>query len=158
MAIHRTGPVEPRVFNVALTGTVPTNTIRTGDSVAAVNSALVPATAFTWTTDLATTQTNYAAAFAGIANGDSVDASTDPRATNLLVTQDGDVEFPLTAAAVAALQVGSFIGHSKAVGNALLQTVESCPTKVRSIGTVVKQVAIGDTTVLVRLNNTTVKR
>jgi hypothetical protein len=158
MAIHRTGPVEPRAFSVTLTGSVPTNSISVGDSVALVASKLVPAQNFTWTTDLATTQTNYAAAFAGISSGNSPAASTDARALSLTITQDGDIEFDLNVAAVAAMEVGGFIGHAKAVGNALLQTVETVPTKARAIGVIVKRVEIGDTRVLVRMLNTTIKR
>ena len=156
--IHRTGPAEPRNFKVALTGQVPTNTIKSGDLLALVNSALVPATVFTWTTDLATTQTNFAAAFAGLSAGNSDAASTDARQTDMLVTQDGDVEFDLAVAAVGALQVGNYMGPAKAVGNALVQGVESVPTKARAVAILVKPIAVGDTKCLARMVNTTVKR
>jgi hypothetical protein len=158
MAIHRTGPVEPITVAVALTGQVPTNTIRAGDLLALQSNAAVPASVFTWTTDLATTQTNFAAAFLGISAGDSFAASTDPRQTEMLITQDGDVEFDLTVAAAAAFNVGSFVGPSKAAGNNLLHTVESVATKARAVAVVVKLAPIGSTKVVARLLNTTIKR
>jgi hypothetical protein len=156
--IHRTGPTEPVTLAVTLNSTVPAATILPGDATAVVSGKALAATSFTWTTDLATTQTNFAAALGGIASGRSRAASTDPRDLEVQLLQDGNFEVPLTVAAASAYLFGTYVGLSKDTGNNLKQTYEAVATKARAVGVVVKEAPIGSTTVLVRLINTAIKR
>lgn len=154
-AIHRTGPVDPQHFDVAVTGVVPTNTIEQGDAVAYVANKATPAGAFTWTTDLATTQTAFAVAFLGISESRSRAASTDTRDLRVMVNMDGTYEFDCTS---ATYTVGQFVGLAKAAGNTLLpSTVVGVASKALAIGVVV-EAGTTVTKVKVRLLNTLAKK
>lgn len=153
---HRTGPVDIVTVAVPLTSNVPTNTINIGSPVALVAGAPIPATVFTWTTDLATTQTNFAAAFFGMSESRSIAGSTDVRNQLVAINTDGTYEFDATAATDFA--VGQFIGCSKAAGNNLLDTIEVVATKARAIAVVVEDTPAGALKVRARLINTLFKR
>lgn len=155
-AIHRTGPVDIQHVDVALTSTVPTNDINAGDAVAIVAGFAVPAKAFTWTTDLATTQANFVAAFFGMSEWRSRAATTDARDLRIAVNMDGTYEVDCTSATYVP---GQLVGLAKDTGNNLLSSkVEAVAnTKNRAIGVVV----VGGTTVTsiqIRLINTAIKR
>lgn len=154
-SIHRTGPVDLAFVDVALTSTVPTNDIAQGDAVAIVTGKAVPANKFTWGTDLATTQTAFAAAFFGVSESRSRAATTDARDLRIAVNMDGTYEFDCTS---ADYTVGQYVGLAKDTGNNLLSAkVEACTTKARAIGVVVLA-GTSLTTVQVRLINTAIKR
>lgn len=155
MNIHRTGPVEPITLPVKLTGAVPTNTIAAGDLLGMESNKAVPVTSFTWDTDLATTQTAFAAAFAGLAVGNSAAASTDLRQVNVPAVQDGDVEFDCAS---ADYKIGEYIGPAKAAGNALTNTMTKVASKTLAVAVVVKDSGASATRVTARLVNTTIKR
>lgn len=154
-AIHRTGPVDIQHVDVKLTSTVPTNDINAGDAVAIVSGFAVPAKVFTWTTDLATTQTNFAAAFFGISEWRSRAATTDARDLRIAVNMDGTYEVDCTSATYVP---GQLVGLAKDTGNNLLSSkVEAVASKALAIGVVV----VGGTTVTsiqIRLINTAIKR
>ena len=150
---HRTGVVDLLVASVKLTGGVPTNTINVGDLVAMEANKAVPATAFTWTTDLATTRTNFAAAFLGVSSDRSRAGTTDTRDLEIGVDTDGNIEFDCASASYV---IGDYLAPQKAVGNALVQTVEKVATKAQAIAVVVKDVT--GTKVLARPINTFQKR
>lgn len=145
--IHRTGPVDQITVPVKLTGSVPTSTIQPGDLVAMVSGFAVPATAFTWTTDEATTQTNFAAVFVGMSNSRSIAATTDARQLEIGVTMAGEIEMDAVS---ATYNVGDYVGCNSAA-SALLQQVKAVATKARAIGMVVRKEATATTRILVRL-------
>jgi hypothetical protein len=149
------GPVDLVYAPVTLTGAVPTNTIVSGDLVALVSNKAVPVTAFTWTTDLATTQTAFAVAFLGMSTGRSRAATTDPRDLELPVQMDGTIEMDCSS---ASYTIGQYVGPIKASGNALLNTVAGVATKALAVGVVVKDSGASATKVMVRLLNTPVKK
>lgn len=154
-SIHRTGPVDLQNFNVAVTGLVPTYTINIGDAVAYVSDKAVPASAFTWTTDLATTQAAFVLAFLGVSESRSRIATTDSRDLRIAVNGDGTYEADCTT---AAYTVGQFVGLAKDTGNNLLSSkVEGVATKARAIGIVV-EAGTALTTVKFRLLNTLIKK
>lgn len=150
---HRTGVVDLLVASVKLTGGVPTNTINVGDLVAMEANKAVPATAFTWTTDLATTRTNFAVAFLGVSSDRSRAGTTDTRDLEIGVDTDGNIEFDCASASYV---IGDYLAPQKAVGNALVQTVEKVAAKAQAIAVVVKDVT--GTKVLARPINTFQKR
>jgi hypothetical protein len=153
--IHRTGPVDLQNFDVALTSTVPTSTIEIGDAVAYVSSKAVPASAFTWTTDLATTQTAFAVAFLGISESRSRAGVSDTRDLRIAVNMDGTYEADCTS---ASYTVGQFVGLAKDTGNNLLSAkVEGVASKARAIGVVV-EAGTTVTKVKIRLLNTLSKK
>jgi hypothetical protein len=156
--IHRTGPTEQVTLAVTLSTGKPAATILPGDAIAVVSGKAIATTSFTWSTDLATTQTNFAAALGGIASGRSRAGVDDPRDLEVAVLQDGNFEFPLTVAAASAFLFGTYIGLSKDTGNNLKNTYESVPTKARAVAVVVKEAPVGSTTVIARLINTAIKR
>jgi len=153
--VHRNGPVDRVYLDVAVTGVVPTNNIAIGDFVAVSSGRAIPATVFTWDTDLATTQTAFALAFLGVSWSRSRAATTDVRDVNIGVDTDGNIECDCTAAAYA---VGAFVGLAKDTGNNLKQAVVAVATKALAVGVVVKAAASGSTKVLIRLINTPTKR
>jgi hypothetical protein len=148
------GPVDIQHFDVVGTSPTPTNTIQSGDFVANVSDKAVPASAFTWTTDLATTQTNFAASFLGASESRSL-PEADIRGMRVAVNMDGTYEVDCTS---ANYTVGQYVGLAKDTGNNLLSSkVEACTTKVRAIG-VVLEAGTSLTRVKIRLINTAIKR
>lgn len=150
--VHRTGPVDLVTMAVPVTGILPTNTIDQGAPCALVSGKPVPAPAFTWTTDLATTQTNFAAAFAGISESRSRAATTDTRDLQVAINLDGTYEFDVATGTDFA--VGEYIGPAKAAGNALLNSVAKVGSKALAIAVVVEDTAAGALRVRARLVNT----
>lgn len=157
--IHRTGPVDIINTEVHLTASVPTYDILPGDLVfSAVTSDISyakPVTAFTWDTDLATTQAALALVFLGMATGRSRLGVTDTRDLKVLVNMDGTLEMEAVS---ATYEVGQYVGCAKAAGNALLQKVTAVATKSLAIGIVVENTLVAATRIKVRLLNTPPKR
>jgi hypothetical protein len=153
--IHRTGPVDPATILVKVTSSVPTNAIEVGDLLAIESGFAVPSTAFTWSTDLATTRTNFAAAFLGLSDSRSRQGVTDTRDLEVMFEMDGNIEFDCASAAYV---VGDYLAPAKAAGNALVKTVEKVATKATAIAIVVKSTVGSQTRVLARLINTPPKR
>jgi hypothetical protein len=153
--IHRVGPTDLVYAPVTLSSSVPAATINQGDLVAMISNKVVAAASYTWTTDTATTQTNFAAAFVGMSTGRSRIDSTDPLDLELPIQMDGTIEFDAVS---ASYTIGQYLGCAKDTGNNLKQTVEGVATKARAIAIVVKDSGASATKVLARLINTPVKR
>lgn len=157
MTIHRKGPVLLEHFDVALTTGKPTSTINPGDLLAFVSDKAVPAEAFTWTTDLATTQTNFATAFLGVSEGRSRAGTDDVRDLRIPVNMDGFYEMDVAVA--AAFNVGDYVGVAQVGATNFVQSkVVEVSTAARAIGRVVAAAPSGSTKVLVALINTIAKR
>lgn len=120
-SLWRHGEQELRKYPVA-SGTV----INRGSMCAVVGGLLVPASAFTWTTDLATTRANFVAAYVGQAAGSSADG------------EDADVDVDIGSNSVymmdidsASLAVGATLAPAKASGDNLEdQKVEAAAAAV----------------------------
>lgn len=157
MTIHRKGPVLLEHFDVALTSGKPTTTIEPGALVAFVSDKAVPAEAFTWTTDLATTQTNFATAFLGVSEGRSRAGTTDLGDLRLPVNMDGIYEFDVAVA--AQFNVGDYIGAAQVGATNFIQSkVVEVASAARAIARVVAAAPSGSTKVLAALINTIAKR
>jgi len=153
--IHRTGAVIPKQFPVKLTSSVKTNDIPVGSLVAFESGYIIPVENFTWNTNEATTQLDFAAAFAGIASGASdKDTPLDTRDHYIAVCQDGEVEFDCVSADYLP---GDFLTPNKAAGNALVQTVEKTAVKNAAIA-IVSEVKAGATRIRGYLCKTLPKR
>lgn len=135
MAItYNYGTVNPVVAPVA-TGVA----IQVSDLVALVSGSAVSASDFTWDTDLATTQENFAAAFLGISGqlkrDDVALVYGNSVANEIRVDCSGIYEGTYTG---VALLVGEFVGPSNS-GNALLpQSLVKVASKDLAIGSVVE--------------------
>ena len=71
-----------------------------------------PASSFTWDTDLATTQSAFAAVFMGVAHEQSADGDTEPISVDL--SPDAVYEFDVAS---ATYEVGDLLGPDKDGGN-----------------------------------------
>lgn len=122
--------------------------IAPGDLIATAASTSVPApaSAETWVTDLATTQTNFVAKFLGVSVDRSRNGDTDP----VVCATSGVFEFDCDSATFA---IGDLVGPAKQSGNALEnQKVAAVASAARAIGRVIKQVT--GTKVLVQITST----
>jgi len=104
---YRFGEENPRLFAVD-SSTV----IEIGDLLWLDTDDVKPASDLTWNTDLATTQTDFAAKFAGVAMQASADGETD----EIRVATTGVFEFNCDA---ATFEVGNKINCAKQTGNVL---------------------------------------
>jgi len=135
MAItYNYGSTNPVVAPVATA-----SAIKVGDLVAISSGNAISAADFTWDTDEATTQTNFAAAFLGVSGqlkratvalvyGNSV-------ANEIRIDCSGIYEADFTGGPVA---VGDFVGPSSASNALLPQTLEKVDAKTKAIGSVVE--------------------
>jgi len=95
--------------------------IAIGDMVYLDTDDVKPASAFTWDTNIATTQAGFAAVFLGIA----VDASANGETTPIRVDISPERIWTMTLVS-QTLEVGKTLGPAKAAGNALLsQTLDA---------------------------------
>lgn len=92
--------------------------IEAGDMVFLDTDDVKPASSFTWDTNLATTQGNFAAVFAGIA----AEPHPDGVAGSILVDVSPNAIYEFEVAS-ASFQVGALLGPDKASGNAILSQV-----------------------------------
>ena len=153
-SIHRVGPVDIQHFDVALTGAVPTSDIAQGDFLAYVSDKAVPAAAFAWDTDLATTQTAFAVAFIGVSESRSRAATTDARDLRVAANMDGTYEVDCAS---ANFTVGQYVGMAKDTGNNLLSSkVVGVASLALAVGRVV-EAGTAITRVKIRLLNTLIK-
>lgn len=125
------------------------------DICAMVTGTVVRAADFTWTTDLATTQTAFALVFAGVA-AQVKTSTTNARVYGnsednvIMLSTAGVFEYDCAA---ATLEVGDFVGPAKDTGNALLSNkVVKVATAALSIGRVHER-GTGITRVKVRIKS-----
>lgn len=154
---HIYGPVELIATGVALTGVVPTNEILTGELVALAGGVAVPADAFTWNTDIATTQTNFAAALLGVSADNSLAASDNALSVEISVHTDGTFDADLLAA--ATVEIGNYLAPAKnPSSNSLVNELVVVATKARATHVVQQRETVATTKVKARLINTPHKR
>lgn len=118
---------------------------------------------FTWDTDLATTQTAFAAALIGVSAdrvqaGDPAHYTIDPDVTKPSINQDGTYSVYVEA---ASYTIGQYLGPSANVGgDGLINQCEGVATKALATFVVQedKAATAADPYVLARLINTPVKR
>lgn len=108
-AMHRFYDQKPRKYAVD-SGTV----ISRGDMVWLDTDDVKPASDFTWDTNIATTQANFAAKFLGVAMESSASGETTPISVD--VSSQSVWEFDCASANFVA---GGPVGPAKASGNAL---------------------------------------
>lgn len=105
----------------------------------ATTKVVLPASSFTWDTDLATTRAAFVALFAGAAaqvKYANADIYGNQGEGTIRVNTSGNHTFTLTAGTPL---VGAFVGVSKASGNALLNdSVEVVATLAQAIGKITK--------------------
>jgi len=110
--------------------------INVGDLVSYGMGNVYKASEATWTTDLATTQTNFAAAFLGVSGQKKLagESRVHGNSTDNIIRIDcsGVYEFSCVN---ASYEIGQWIGAAKDSGNALLNdTVAAVSTSAKAIG------------------------
>lgn len=138
---HQYGDARPVVTKAVPTATV----IETNDLVGqvAADGLPFPASAQAWDTDLATTQTNFAALFLGV----SMEASRNGDVQPIRVNCAGVHEFECAA---AQFKIGDFVGPAKQTGNALEdRKVVAVASEALAIGRIAKDYPANTTRVLV---------
>jgi hypothetical protein len=112
-----------------------------GDLVGLSSNTLVKASDTAWDTDLATTQTNFAALFLGFSNCDKLaDVARvvgQPNNNEITVNVSGCIEYD---AAPGTYTIGAFVGPAKQSGNALEDQ------KVVPVDSLTKAIGISQTT------------
>lgn len=116
--------------------------IQVGDLVAISSGNAISAADFTWDTDLATTQENFAAAFLGVSGqlkrADIAKVYGNSNDNEIRIDCSGIYQGTYTG---SALVVGDFVGPSNS-GNALLpQSLVKVASKDLAIGSVVEALA-----------------
>lgn len=127
--------------------------VAVGDIVGLASNTLVRAEDEAWDTDLATTQTAFAAKCVGVS--DQAKPANVARvygnSTDNLIRANTCGVFEMDCDS-AQYRVGDYVGPAKATGNALLsQKVAASSTAARSIGMVVEDTAASATRVRFRL-------
>jgi hypothetical protein len=117
-------------------------TFQLGEVLALVSNLVVPASAFTWTTDLATTRTNFVAAMIGVSLQQHITSTNNTVYGNGIpnVVSVGTTGEYWMAISGTAPVWGDLVGLSKnPSSNALLpNTVEKETAAARAIGTVIE--------------------
>lgn len=119
--------------------------IEAGDLVWLDTDDAKPATDFTWTTDLATTQGAFAAAFLGVAHQSSAAGETDDISVDVspLSVYEFDVES-------GTFELGDLIGPSHASDGLLSQTLASVGSAAVAIARAAEYKAAASTTLRVQ--------
>ena len=104
------------------------------------SNTIKPASSFAWTTDLATTQTNFVLKFVGVntQRWDGTNLATGNKDGTLLQHTSGIHEF--ATAANTTLNPGDFVGPDASGTKLLNQQVVKVATKARAIGVVERAV------------------
>ena len=116
--------------------------ISTGDLVAQVSGEVVSAADFTWTTDLATTQTNFATAFLGLSGQTKLEDVAkiygNSEDNKIRIDCSGIYEGDYTG---VALVIGDYVGPSSAASKLLPQSLVKVASAALAIGRVVESLA-----------------
>lgn len=116
--------------------------INTGDHLWLNSGVATPASSFTWTSNLATTQAAFRLLYLGVANEDKSVLDVSTRSIQVIV--DGIFQYPCTALG-GALHIGNFIAPDKdPAGNNLMdQVLASVATFDLSTGVLFEEVLTG---------------
>ncbi|WP_459555404.1 hypothetical protein [Lacunimicrobium album] len=131
----RSGAVELRKVRVDA-GTV----IEAGDLVWLDTDDAKPASAFTWTTNLATTQGNFTAKFLGVAHQPSAAGETEPISVD--VSPMSIYEFDVAS---AAYEVGGLLGPDEGTSLLMNQQLETVSSAANAIARSVEYRGSGHT-------------
>jgi hypothetical protein len=119
-----------------------TSAIALGDLVAQVSGEVISAADFTWTTNLATTQENFATAFLGISGQTKLEDVEkiygNSVANQIRIDCSGIYEGDYTG---GALVIGDYVGPSSAASVLLPQSLVKVATAALAIGRVVESLA-----------------
>jgi len=150
--------VTPSTSNMRYSGRGPIRTtsaptpastmINTGDLLWLNSGVATPANAFTWDTNLATTQPEFRLLFLGVANEDK--PASDASTRSIQIVTEGIFKYPC-AALGGALHIGGFVGPAKDANNNSLadQILASVATYDLSVGTLYEEAATGATSLTV---------
>ena len=123
-------------------------TVTPGDLVFRDGSGYdLPASSFTWDTNIATTSAKFRPSFRGVASArrDGTRQAADGGKVHGLILGSGEFYHLLDAAATAVQVAGSFVSVAKASGNALEnQKVTLTATISNAIGRLTEDVRVGD--------------
>ena len=116
--------------------------ISTGDLVAQVSGEAISAADFTWTTDLATTQTNFASAFLGLSGQTKLATVAkiygNSEDNKIRIDCSGVYEGDYTG---TALVIGDYVGPSSAASKLLPQSLVKVASAALAIGRVVESLS-----------------
>ena len=107
--------------------------IEAGDMVWLDTDDVKPASAFTWTTNLVTTQGNFAAKFLGIAHQQSADGDTTPISVDISSLSVYEMDVPSTT-----YEVGGTLGPDEASSALMDQQLETVASGVNAIARAVE--------------------
>ncbi len=147
---HRGGVYTPLTLPVKVTGSVPTNAIASGDLIAIASGKAIPQVSWPYTTDEATTQTAFAAAFQGMSNSRSRASTTDPRDLTIEVNSQGYFDINVEALG-GGYALGDMIGIGTDGASACLTTCKKVSTLAKAIGRIVETPTNGTAAGLVRV-------
>lgn len=149
---NRSGHFSTEFIPVELDTGVTVNQIEVGTLVGLDTNAAIPATAWTWDTNIATTRAAFVAAFLGVATGRSRSDETDP--IDLLLAVDTEGIFDVELAAADTVLYGEKLGPAKAVGNALVNGCEVVAAEAESCFMCVETMTAAGLVARCRLVNT----
>ncbi len=137
------------VFNTLNCPTPASTMINTGDLLWLNSGVATPANAFTWDTNLATTQPEFRLSFLGVANEDK--PASDASTRSIQVVTDGIFSYPIASA--GPYHIGAFFGPAKDAANNSLadQILATVATYDLSIATLWEEVAAASLSVTVRV-------
>ena len=120
-----------------------TSAIALGDLVAQVSGEVISAADFTWDTDLATTQANFADVFLGVSGQTKLEdvAKIYGNSVANQIRIDCSGIYEGTYATASALVIGDYVGPSSAASLLLPQTLVKVATANLAIGRVVESLA-----------------
>lgn len=137
----RSGQVELRKVRVDAA-----SVIEAGDLVWLDTDDAKPASAFDWTTNLATTQANFKAVFLGVAHQPSAAGETEPISVD--VSPLSIYEFDVAS---GAYEVGGLLGPDEASSTLMTQQLETVAAATSAIARSVEYRSSGSTKLRVQL-------
>lgn len=137
MTRFRSGLVQLVRFPVSA-GTV----IEPGDLLYVSGGVVAPAADFTWTTDLATTQAAFAAAFVGVAYSASADGETEPVSVDIspLAVYESETN-------PASFDVGDLLAPAETVSALASQTLDTASSAAQAIARAMEATTASSSTI-----------
>jgi hypothetical protein len=119
--IHVGGPCNPQAILTKISSGLTVNAINPGDLLSIDSSNnVIPASAWPWTTNLATTQAAFALNFRGFTDSRSRVNSADPRDSRVNAIEDGFYDFNVAS---GTYTVGQYLGINGTSGGMSSQLV-----------------------------------